>query len=93
MSGKRSKLEIYLDILRIINKGETKPTRIMYRANLSWIPLQEVFQSLIAQGIIDESERNKRKQYTITEKGRRALRYFEGMAKLIKTEPIRQPIP
>jgi len=60
----------------------------MYKANLSWIPLQEVFQSLLAQEIIIENERNRRKQYLITEKGIRALKYFEGMAKLIKIEAV-----
>ena len=87
MTGKRSKLEIYVDILRILSRGETKPTRIMYKANLSWIPLQEVFKHLIDQNIIRELETSKRKEYVITDKGRRALRYFEGRTRLIKAEP------
>ena len=86
MSGKRSKLEIYLEILRIVSRGETKPTRIMYKANLSWIPLQEVFKHLISQNILKETEIDRRKEYEITDKGRRALRYFEGMNRLIRSE-------
>ncbi|MEM2110803.1 MAG: DUF4364 family protein [Candidatus Bathyarchaeia archaeon] len=84
MTPKRSKLEISIEILRAINKGEYKPTRIMYRTNLSWIPLKQIFESLIAQGLIKEEEFNKRKEYIITPKGKKVLKYFEGMTKLIE---------
>ncbi|MES0324359.1 MAG: winged helix-turn-helix domain-containing protein [Candidatus Bathyarchaeia archaeon] len=32
MKNRRSKLEIYLDVLKVIKEGTTKPTRIMYGA-------------------------------------------------------------
>jgi predicted transcriptional regulator len=85
-SRKRSKLEIYLAILRTISKGENKPTRIMYRTNLSWILLQQIFESLISQDLIKEIELKERKEYEITEKGRKVIRYFDGMKSLIKLE-------
>ena len=93
MSGKRSKLEIYLEILHIISRGETKPTRIMYKANLSWIPLQEVFKHLLSQNNINEVLIDQRKGYEITDKGRRALRYFEEMNKLVRTNQSPTLIP
>jgi len=86
MSRKRSRLEIYLDILRVLKKGERKPTRIMYRTNLSWTPLQEILESMISQEIIKKIEVNKRKEYVITKKGLNVLRYFEEMMELIKIE-------
>jgi len=86
MVRKRSKLEIYLDILRTIRKGVNKPTRIMYRTNLSWIPLQKIIESMISQDLIRKIEINKRKKFTITEKGKNVLRYFEEMMGLIKIE-------
>jgi len=85
MSERRSKLEIYLDILQIINKGDTKPTRIMYKANLSWISLCEALQSLIINGIISEKVLRRRKEYIITKRGKRALKYFQGITQFIKT--------
>lgn len=86
MTRKRSKLEIYLDILRAIRRGVSKPTRIMYRTNLSWIPLQKIFESMVSQDLLREIEENKRKEYTITEKGKNVLRYFDQMMDLMKIE-------
>ena len=86
MSKKRSRLEIYIDILRVLRKGERKPTRIMYKTNLSWKPLQEILESMTSQEIIKKIEVNKRKKYVITEKGLNVLRYFEEMMELINIE-------
>jgi predicted transcriptional regulator len=86
MNRKRSRLEIYLAILRTINRGENKPTRIMYRTNLSWVPLQQIFESLLSQDFIREIESRERKQYEITEKGKEVLKYFDGMKSIIKLE-------
>ncbi|KYH40858.1 MAG: putative transcriptional regulator [Candidatus Bathyarchaeota archaeon B26-2] len=86
MTQKRSRLEIYLDVLQAIKKGVNKPTRIMYRTNLSWTPLQEILESMVSQEIIKKIEVNKRKEYVITEKGLNVLRYFEEMMELIKIE-------
>jgi predicted transcriptional regulator len=58
----------------------------MYRTNLSWIPLKQILESLIAQGLIKEVEFEKRKEYAITPKGKEVLKYFEGMTKLIEYE-------
>ncbi len=35
-SGRRSRLEMTCDILRVISQGVEKPTRIMQLANLTW---------------------------------------------------------
>lgn len=80
--GKRSVFEIYIDVLRVIKRGEYKPTRIMYAANLSWKPLMRILNSLIAQGLINEIE-GKRTRYEITEKGRSVLRYLDKARELI----------
>jgi len=86
MIRKRSRLEIYLDILRVINRGVKKPTRIMYSTNLSWNPLQEILNSMIKQGLIERQDTKNRKQYEITEKGKSALRYFDKAKELITAE-------
>jgi len=58
----------------------------MYKTNLSWIPLKQIFESLITQALIKEIELNKRKEYVITPKGKKVIKYFEGMTKLIEYE-------
>ncbi len=92
MTRRRSKLEIYLDVLRVIKEGVHKPTRIMYGANLSWKPLQQVLRSLLDQGLIleidvsDGGDRRTTKHYEITQKGENVLRYFDRARRLIELE-------
>lgn len=84
MVAKRSKLEIYLDVLRAIKKGTHKPTRIMYRTNLSWRPLMEVLDSLAAQDLIAVEKEGSHKLYEITEKGQNVLNYFSKAMESIR---------
>jgi predicted transcriptional regulator len=94
MTRRRTKLEIYLDVLRIIKSGTSKPTRIMYGANLSWKPLQEAIESMLSQSLIREvdatNNRDKRTNiiYEITMKGENVLRYFRKAKDLLKLEEI-----
>ena len=78
---RRGKVEIYVEVLEIIMKGEAKPTRIMYSANLSWKVFQNVLNNLITQGLINENEEPAKrdkdvKRYEITESGMNVLKYF-----------------
>lgn len=77
MSKKRSRLEIYLDVLRAIRAGYSKPTNIMYKSNLSWITLQEILGSLIEKGLVATVKNNGRKLYVITVKGKNVLSSLE----------------
>ena len=79
---RRSKLEIYLDVLWAIKRGTRKPTRIMYEANLSWKPLQKILGSMKSQDLIVEidasGEKDKRTStvYEVTQKGENIITYF-----------------
>ena len=84
ISQKRSRLEIHLDVLRVICAGIRKPTRIMYGANLSWIPLGKILESLLDQDLIAQEEDHKHTIYHITEKGRNVLQYFGEAMELIE---------
>ena len=72
---RRSRLEIFFDVLAVIDRGVSKPTRIMYKTNLSWTSLHEVFETLISGGFILEEAFKNSKRYSITDKGRSALSY------------------
>lgn len=92
MPHRRSALEIYLTVLWIIKRGTTKPTRIMYEANLSWIPLQNVLASLVSQGLVmeiesgDRGDRRTTKTYRITPKGENVIQYFRRAKELLPLE-------
>ncbi|MCW3979094.1 MAG: hypothetical protein NWF12_05050 [Candidatus Bathyarchaeota archaeon] len=94
-------MEIYLEVLQIIKGGTSKPTRIMYQANISWQPLMRVLGSMVAQDLVREIDtrvegrrrRDKRtsKVYEITMKGEQVIRYFKG-AKEFDLEDINIPL-
>jgi len=93
MTSRRSKLEIYIDILEEIKDGVIIPTRIMYGANLSWKPLQQILKSLVAQELIvedlaEDGDKRTKKAYQLTEKGVNVLRYFNKAKELVENETI-----
>jgi len=68
--NRRSRFEIYMDIMTALSDGPKNPTRLMYTTNLSWAPLQECLKALIDQGLVQESGHNSsRKSYALTQKG------------------------
>jgi predicted transcriptional regulator len=74
---RRSKLEIYLDVLKAIGAGSEKPTHIMYKANLSWVVLRGCLQNLKDQGLVVESAVDDgRTVYHLTNKGFELLNQF-----------------
>ena len=86
---RRSRLEIYFDILDVIDKGITKPTLIMYKTNLSWATLQDIFKTLVERGFIAEEMKKKSKRYQVTEKGRNALSYhLKSLNELVEPKQI-----
>jgi len=97
MTSRRSKFEIYIDILTEIKSGTVIPTRIMYGANLSWKPLKQILMTLTAQGLINEQsmgdgDKRTKKAYAVTEKGENVLKYFnraKGLLELEKAIQIR----
>lgn len=76
---RRSKLEIAIDILDAIAEGRDRPTRIMYSANTSWIPLQQLLEMLLTCGLIIERNHNGARRYLLTEKGAKTLTYFDSV--------------
>ena len=84
--NRRSTLEIYFDVLKTLERGITKPTQIMYKANLSWESMQKIFRTLIDGGFILKETLGNVNQYHITEKGRNALVYYsksiDGLVKV-----------
>ncbi len=96
---RRSRLELYLDVLWAIKRGTTKPTRIMYEANLSWKPLQKILNSMLAQKLVEDIDasdnRDKRTNtiYKITQKGENIINYFNRAREYLDIEEIAKSRP
>ena len=78
--GRRSRLEIYLEVLNAIKSGITKPTRIMYASNMSWNTSQKLLVKLVAEGLVletsIESKVRKKREYSLTDKGLNFISHF-----------------
>jgi len=74
----RSKIRIYVDILASIMRhgGKSRPTRILYGANLSYDRLMKHLGQLIELGLVEEEKENDAVVYKLTEKGRAFLVEF-----------------
>ncbi len=84
--SKRSRLEIYFDVLEVISEGVSKPTKIMYGTNLSWNTLNSVFEVLINSKFLRKEKTKNHKKLYITAKGRQALSYYRrSVADLVTT--------
>lgn len=79
--GRRSKMETICDILGAVSQGATKPTRIMYKANLSWSVTQIYIKSLNSNGLLLASYNENKTQYHLTEKGIQVLHEFLTLKK------------
>jgi predicted transcriptional regulator len=89
MSGRRSRFEIYVDVLIEIMNGAKKPTKIMYGANLSYKPLKNIIKSLLDQGLLEEDPKkikDKRTKviYRLTQKGVNVVRYYSKAKDLVE---------
>ena len=73
---KRSRLEICFDILKVVEKGVAKQTKIIYNAYLSWQILNEVLPNLVTKGFIREELLKNSKRYHLTDKGNNALFFY-----------------
>jgi len=81
--GRRSWLDIKMDVLRVISMGISKPTKIMYAANVSWAVLVEVLGEFVEKGLVRVEEKGERRAYYITEKGADALSKYDGIREAI----------
>ena len=87
---RRTKLEMYIDILRVLAHHEPlKLTHIMYKANVWWAVLKRCLDSLIQRNLVEEQTLGKKGVvYAVTERGFAVLKlYRELTAHLPMVEP------
>jgi len=76
---RRSQLQIYADILRLIQKrgGLVKPTHILYGANLSHARLTKHLTWLLGKNFIIEDMSSGHRLYRLTPKGKAFIDEFK----------------
>jgi predicted transcriptional regulator len=67
--GRRSRLDIACEILRVISEGTEKPTRIIQKANLSWKGLLLYLEALTRNQLVTRKVEGSRAVYMVTPKG------------------------
>jgi predicted transcriptional regulator len=77
IKSKRESLQVIHDILKAIQIGKTKPTHIMYKANLSHQMLEQYLKELISKALITEQTNPKGKTYLLTDKGSGYLKEYK----------------
>jgi len=94
MTHLRSKLEMSMDVLRIVKNETSSPYHIMYQATLSWQTLQRILRPLESHGLVketdveDSSGERKKKCYEITQKGENVVKYFKSGKDPLEIEEI-----
>lgn len=89
VGSKRSRIEIYVDVLQAVRMGENRPIKIMYHTNLSWKPLMQVLDALTEQNLISLERKSIPAVYKITEKSLNVLNYFKKAIELVEVKPLK----
>ena len=84
---KRSRTDIIYDILKIIQEsgGEIKPTRLMYKANLSHKQMKGYLESLMKNKLIEKKDVENKTRISITKKGADFFLQYAKMKEFEKT--------
>jgi predicted transcriptional regulator len=78
--ARRSPMEMVCDVLGVLSDGPTKPTHILYKANMSWKVLAAYLDYLVGKGLVEKEEQgNKRSTYKLTDRGKSILQLYEGL--------------
>ena len=82
MEKKRDRLEVIRDILLVIQSGggKIKPTKILYRSNLSHGMMKDYIKDILSIGLAKETHSKEGRTYSITEKG---LKYISEYKTII----------
>jgi predicted transcriptional regulator len=93
---RRSKLEMYVDILTVLaHRGPLKLTHVMYKANVNCSVLKEYLDFLMKQSLVEERTVGKRRVvFAITQRGITVLKYFKELKQVLPiVEEARSQVP
>lgn len=82
---------IVSDILGVVTlfEEDSGKTKIMYKANLSFVEMRDYLKIMLDAGLLQESKKGERKIYKATQRGREYMESFGKTKQLLK--PIQKP--
>lgn len=86
--GRRSRMEILLDIIQSASLRPLRPTQIMRNANISYGELKKVISGLESAGLLTCEETFNAKLYQTTQEGLRLLEDYRGLRQKLFAEPV-----
>ena len=90
---RRSKLEVYVDVLQAINcTGQLKITQIMRKSNINGNVLKGHLDYLSNNGMIAERKHRNSKYYSLTEKGIKVLRALREVEQMFSPEKSKKSL-
>ncbi|MGI0078328.1 MAG: DUF354 domain-containing protein [Nitrososphaerales archaeon] len=87
--GRRSRMEILLDIIQAASLRPLRPTQIMRTANISYNDLKRIVANLESSGLLSIEETFNGKLYQTTEEGLRLLEDYRGLRQRLFAEATR----
>jgi predicted transcriptional regulator len=83
---KRHIAEMWRDVLETISKGVFRPTNIMNKTNLDYTNAQDILNKMRECGLVVNEANGTRSCWTITPKGREALKRLTEAFALVRNE-------
>ncbi|HSQ48333.1 MAG TPA: winged helix-turn-helix domain-containing protein [Candidatus Deferrimicrobiaceae bacterium] len=92
---RRSKLEMYVDILDVLSlRGPLKLTHIMYKSNVNCSVLKEQLDFLKKNSLVEERVmKRERVVFAITPRGTTVLKAFREIKQIFPIEEEKRQIP
>lgn len=77
--GRRSRLEMRMDVLSVLEHKKIGPTHIMYKANLSWTATDDILQKFLKRNMVIKETGKNGSYYSIADKGRVKLKHYKAL--------------
>jgi predicted transcriptional regulator len=84
---KREKLQIIHDILSVLMKkgGSSRPTHILYKANLSYAMMDQYLNELVKKGLVIVRKQDEVKIIALTDQGYQYLQNYQKVKSFMDT--------
>jgi predicted transcriptional regulator len=86
IAHKRTRAEMWRDVLRLLKDGVFLVTPLMYRSNINFGNVQDILDAMVARGLVSVKYNGTRGVWSITDKGREALRLLTFTFDLVVDE-------